>query len=1074
MSGAHGGRTNDLIRRFESLALKQQGSGAIPQKADRPVRISPAAVTQQSPSRPALAPVLEDQAVTFPELAQTPPHRPVGDLHRSDQLRPNLQAGGLSISPLSPHSLPLTRPPPADDGLALRTSTGRKRSLVTDLNKRAQIDRSISASVKAWLKTAQHCMEEAKADKRNGELENAYVKYMKSSTIITEIVPKQKEFDRRDSVYVRLRGELGRSVLNELEELAAVLKQRPYPERSMTAEQVDEMEDAFANKFPEHPGEPWTTPPVQPVSYNSASTIEDVLYNEHNSRFREIDAQARMVDMSGPQTGMAAVQGSGGAAAEWVGKNMVTCTPTELWDLIQKSRVSTGGRPSVLILDVRMHQEFAWGHIDHRTVVNVDPLGLHAGCTSRDIEKSLVLVSEEQQEWFRRRNEFDIVVYMDQNSRNSNTKGLRELVAAIYHYEVDKTLKHSPLLLIGGMDAWEAEVGRDKCLWSNTAAKKAPNIASMLSYHAPTGALTNTQAQKYTPGPQKYTAEPQQQQQSVDLYRYQPMPMQPAVGSVFDFFQQNANYRPQWPAVYTQGYNTQGLESADQIAAPKPLPEIPGAAARVQRRKTVFDNPVYGFTGSPGSGGERQAIKQQAQIQVSQPPSIPPKPAAYQQKAEAEGYTQKEEPSPQKPELSPPKVEPSPTKTEPSPQTTAAVVKRRHTPPAAPLPAVPRPSTLYANPTAAGSDPSLNGRMHAGGLIRSQAVVATSSQKTEEDAGGFGSTGLKNFGNTCFMNSIIQCLAGTTPFVRYFRQGHWRRTAGGSDVAVEFARLVDTMWSGQYASLSPVAFRNAVGRQSEQFRGNDQEDAQEFAVFLLDALHEALNTISPRPPPDRELSAEDEQVFEQLVDARQAQFMWERHIRRNWSIVTSIFQGQAQSRLTCLTCRHTSTTYATFTELSVPIPGGTPSTDIYKCLDAYSETEVLDGDDRWKCPQCKAKRRATKRLLIARLPLVLIVHLKRFSTIGHFREKLETRVSFPTRHLQVGNYTAPGTAGKAEYNLYAVANHFGTLSGGHYTASVFNGLRQNWSYYDDTRVSPIREQDVATPAAYLLFYVRAD
>ncbi|KAJ1950231.1 ubiquitin-specific protease doa4 [Linderina macrospora] len=794
---------------------------------------------------------------------------------------------------------------------------------------------------------------------------------------------------------------------------------------------------------------------------------------------------------------------------------------------------------------------------------------MRSGCSSKDIEKSLVLVSEEQQDWFRRRDEFDIVVYMDQSSRNSNEKGLRELVAAIYHYEVEKTLRHSPLLLIGGMDGWEKEVGVDKCLWSSEAASMkhnnaaAPNIASMLSYHTPTGSLSN--ARQF----QTYEGERQQQQQQhqhqhqhqqyapvPDLYRYQPqmyqsqpqpllqqqMLQQPqasvgSVGSVYDFFQQNSNYRRQWQTEgymqtsnvsYTPGYNNvqtvvpqammvypsgvagagrmggagqvmtaASAVTAEQPGVVKPLPEIPGAASRVQRRKTVFDNPVYGFTGS--TAGEETSQQQaplppavstavppvpqiptvhQARIEVSQDaqpaqiPSIPPKPAAYQQQQEQE--QQKEEERPQEEELQARPAAP-------------AVIKRRRTPPAAPLPALPPGGAaarkFYANPVAAGSDPSLNGRMHTGGVIRSQAGVAldqgSAGKKAVEDAGGYGSTGLKNFGNTCFMNCIIQCLAGTTPFVRYFRQGHWKRDmvgARGRDVAVEFARLVDTMWSGQYGSLSPIAFRKAVGCQSEQFKGNEQEDAQEFAVFLLDALHEALNTINPRPPADKELSAEDERVFERLVDARQAQFSWDRYVRRNWSIVTSIFQGQAQSRLTCLTCHHTSTTYATFTELSVPVPAGSNSKtpiDIYRCLAAYAEIETLDGDDRWKCPNCKAKRRATKRLLISRLPLVLIVHLKRFSTIGHFREKLETHVAFPTRHLQVGAYAVDGVEGSTAYNLYAVANHFGTLSGGHYTASVFNGLRQNWNYYDDTRVSTIKEADVATPAAYLLFYVRA-
>ncbi|KAJ2741363.1 ubiquitin-specific protease doa4 [Coemansia sp. BCRC 34490] len=390
------------------------------------------------------------------------------------------------------------------------------------------------------------------------------------------------------------------------------------------------------------------------------------------------------------------------------------------------------------------------------------------------------------------------------------------------------------------------------------------------------------------------------------------------------------------------------------------------------------------------------------------------------------------------------------------------------------------------------------------------------------DSAAYGATGLKNFGNTCFMNCVIQCLVGTAPFARYFMQGGWKKdlvrsNGGKSDVAVEFARLVDNMWRGQYGSISPIGFRSSVAKCSEVFKGNDQEDAQEFATFLLDAIHESLNRVQkrrPSPAEEKQLSQEEEMQFEALPDAQQADIQWGKYIRRNWSIMTSIFQGQTQSRLTCMTCKHTSTTYDTFTELSVQIPtadtvrGGAAAAagggktlvrksaanisssssssalnsgpfNIYQCLDAFSKAEILDGDDKWHCPKCKTRRRATKRLLVSRLPLVLIVHLKRFLTIGHFREKLENNILFPTRNLYMDRYTIPNvqqqqqTGGSTCYNLYGVANHFGTLSGGHYTASVFNGLRGQWNYFDDTRVSTIPEANVVTPAAYLLFFVQS-
>ncbi|KAJ2544816.1 ubiquitin-specific protease doa4 [Coemansia sp. RSA 1878] len=446
-------------------------------------------------------------------------------------------------------------------------------------------------------------------------------------------------------------------------------------------------------------------------------------------------------------------------------------------------------------------------------------------------------------------------------------------------------------------------------------------------------------------------------------------------------------------------------------------------------------------------------------------------------------------------------------------------ISGRTVPPFAPLPLVPPPpaysqttdphddppftpngTRLYTHQHATGSDPALNGQMQSGSNPRNSAAyeptdAAEINRRISQisDAGGFGVTGLKNFGNTCFMNSVIQCLVGTKPLTRYFMRGEWRShliqdtKEQSSSMVTEFAHVVERMWRGQFSFISPAEFRSAVARCSEQFNGNDQQDAHEFASFVLDSLHECLNHVHPRPLPERELTLDEELQFEQLSDAQQSRVQWDAYTRRNKSIVSSIFQGQIQSRLTCMACQHTSTTYHMFTELSVPIPdtGSDNSAngpalhsepqpiDIYQCLDAYSESEILDGDNKWMCPVCQTKRTATKRLMIARLPLVLIVHLKRFSTVGHFREKLEANVQIPTMSMCLQKYVTFGAGEQSTlYNLYAVANHFGSMSSGHYTASVSDGLNGQWNHFDDTRTSVIHESQVTTPAAYLLFFVR--
>lgn len=171
-----------------------------------------------------------------------------------------------------------------------------------------------------------------------------------------------------------------------------------------------------------------------------------------------------------------------------------------------------------------------------------------------------------------------------------------------------------------------------------------------------------------------------------------------------------------------------------------------------------------------------------------------------------------------------------------------------------------------------------------------------------------GTTGLKNLGNTCYMNSILQCLSGTIPFARYFLSGVFRQHINkdnflgtGGVVAENFAEILKSMWSGSSSFISPVMFRQAIIEFAPQFRGDEQHDSQEFLTFILDGIHEDCNVAKKRPPPLPE-SPEEEARFERLADWQASLISWERYLERNSSVVVSLFQGQYRSRLTCLTC----------------------------------------------------------------------------------------------------------------------------------------------------------------------------
>jgi ubiquitin carboxyl-terminal hydrolase 8 len=114
-----------------------------------------------------------------------------------------------------------------------------------------------------------------------------------------------------------------------------------------------------------------------------------------------------------------------------------------------------------------------------------------------------------------------------------------------------------------------------------------------------------------------------------------------------------------------------------------------------------------------------------------------------------------------------------------------------------------------------------------------------------------GLVGVRNLGNTCFMNSILQCLASTKKLVAYFLNDQYNNDLNRvndlgfrGEIADEFAVIVQAIWGGYCRIIAPRRFKALIGQFNEQFISNDQQDAQEFLLFLLDGLHEDLNRVS--------------------------------------------------------------------------------------------------------------------------------------------------------------------------------------------------------------------------------------
>ncbi|XP_027900857.1 ubiquitin carboxyl-terminal hydrolase 32 isoform X6 [Xiphophorus couchianus] len=183
-----------------------------------------------------------------------------------------------------------------------------------------------------------------------------------------------------------------------------------------------------------------------------------------------------------------------------------------------------------------------------------------------------------------------------------------------------------------------------------------------------------------------------------------------------------------------------------------------------------------------------------------------------------------------------------------------------------------------------------------------------------------GATGLSNLGNTCFMNSSIQCVSNTKPLSDYFLSGrHLYELNRINPIGMRghmakcYGDLVLELWSGTQKSIAPLKLRWTIAKYAPRFNGFQQQDSQELLAFLLDGLHEDLNRVHEKPYV--ELKDSDGRP-----DWEVASEAWENHLRRNRSIVVDLFHGQLKSQVKCKTCGHISARFDPFNFLSLPLP----------------------------------------------------------------------------------------------------------------------------------------------------------
>lgn len=320
--------------------------------------------------------------------------------------------------------------------------------------------------------------------------------------------------------------------------------------------------------------------------------------------------------------------------------------------------------------------------------------------------------------------------------------------------------------------------------------------------------------------------------------------------------------------------------------------------------------------------------------------------------------------------------------------------------------------------------------------------------------------GIINIGNTCYLNTILQCLFYLEPFTKCILETNFKVDA---TVCLQLQNIFQEMHKG-ISILKPISFIRYLHEKIKHFNILQQNDANEFLFLLLDVISNEVIFDNSKPMLDKlETIKYNSTAYHQ--HKKKMDIHWCYNIGRAYSPFTHMFAGQSITQIVCKDCDKIWHTSEIYQDISIAIHG----TTIEDCLEHHFHDTILDD---WKCDQCKKGQKSIKTTMLWRTPRILIISLKRFVFSNVYSTFTKDNSSVHIPHvLDLNKYTLGPC--KQQYELKAVAFHNGSYNGGHYHA-LCKMNNNEWYIYDDDNITKVDIIEPNVASGYIFFYIKKD
>ena len=296
---------------------------------------------------------------------------------------------------------------------------------------------------------------------------------------------------------------------------------------------------------------------------------------------------------------------------------------------------------------------------------------------------------------------------------------------------------------------------------------------------------------------------------------------------------------------------------------------------------------------------------------------------------------------------------------------------------------------------------------------------------------------LLNVGNTCAINSLLQCINTCKINVELFDKPE------DNTLTKALLELLHLMQIYKEKTIKPTNFLKLFYCNFTSFRPKQQLDSQEVWTLLSNKVFE--ETCTPINHNKSFTSNIHKKGFKQIAE----------YNNNKTSLWNDLFQGVTLQILVCQNCNNRTYSFETFYSLSINI-----CNNVVKSLQEYFTKEVMD---EINCEHCKKKHKHVKFIKFYKLPKFLVLSLNRYNNLG---QKNLSKIDIST-NIMLSHNILYENKNNIELVLSGHLNHFGSIDSGHYNATS----HKQGIIIDDDVILPFKNEMLKKNiSVYMLFY----